>query len=114
MRHRRSSAHVRLVLIGITATPPGCNDDPVVRDLYANQQDRMAGWGSESKCEPMANSSCPRGVHRQLGVLPKFDNRYALIGSWVAEDTAHETGVREDASPPTQTTSTFTPHYFVD
>jgi glutathionylspermidine synthase len=44
--------------------------------------------------------------------LPRFDGRYAVIGSWVVGDEPAGIGIREDASPVTRDTSRFVPHYF--
>jgi uncharacterized protein YgiB involved in biofilm formation len=63
MRRRRCSSHVRLVLIGVTAAMAGCDDGPIVRDLYANRQDCVADWGADAHCESIANSNDPHSVH---------------------------------------------------
>ena len=44
--------------------------------------------------------------------LPRFDGRYAVIGSWLVGDLPAGIGIREDASPITRNTSRFVPHYF--
>jgi glutathionylspermidine synthase len=53
-------------------------------------------------------------VYQELCMLPKFGQRFAVVGAWVVGDAAHGMGIREDASPVTQNMSTFVPHYFVD
>ena len=44
--------------------------------------------------------------------LPRFDARYAVIGSWLVGDLPAGIGIREDATPVTRDTSRFVPHYF--
>jgi glutathionylspermidine synthase len=44
--------------------------------------------------------------------LPRFDGRYAVIGSWLVGDLPAGIGIREDATPVTRDTSRFVPHYF--
>jgi uncharacterized protein YgiB involved in biofilm formation len=55
---RRSSAHVKLVLIGMAAaataaTLSGCSKEEVRRDVYASKEDCLADWGNTPQdCEP--------------------------------------------------------------
>ena len=55
-RLRKSSSHVRLVLIGaaaLTAGLTGCSQEEVRRDVYASKADCLADWGNTPKdCEP--------------------------------------------------------------
>ena len=53
-------------------------------------------------------------VYQQLHELPRFDDRYALIGSWVIGHEPAGIGIREDADRVTRNGSCFVPHYFVD
>ena len=49
-------------------------------------------------------------IYQQAHMLPKFDNRYTLIGSWLVNDQAAGISVREDSSPITQDMSRYLPH----
>jgi len=49
-------------------------------------------------------------VYQGLASLPKFDNRYPVIGSWVVDGESAGMGIREDASLVTGNTSQFIPH----
>jgi uncharacterized protein YgiB involved in biofilm formation len=55
---RRSSAHVKLVLIGVASaatavTISGCSRQEVRRDVYASKEDCLADWGhTPQDCEP--------------------------------------------------------------
>ena len=75
-----------------------------------------------------ANVTVYRGaeVHREGGTygdegwiyqaytpLPRFDDYYAVIGSWVVGNKPAGIGVREDLTPITRNSSHFVPHYFV-
>jgi glutathionylspermidine synthase len=51
-------------------------------------------------------------VYQAVSELPSFDGRYAVVGSWIVNDTACGMGIREDDTPITKNTSHFAPHYF--
>ncbi|MBL7813425.1 MAG: glutathionylspermidine synthase family protein [Saprospiraceae bacterium] len=52
-------------------------------------------------------------VYQGLCELPKFDNNYALIGSWVIGQEPAGIGIRESLSPITDNGSRFVPHIIV-
>jgi glutathionylspermidine synthase len=54
-----------------------------------------------------------RGIYQEYCQLPRFDDAYALVGSWVIGNTPAGIGIREDSSVITRNTSKFVPHYFV-
>jgi len=62
----------------------------------------------------LATSHGPYGeegyVYQQLHTLPKFNNSYTLIGSWLVNDEAAGLSIREDNSLITQDSSQFLPH----
>jgi glutathionylspermidine synthase len=51
-------------------------------------------------------------VHQAWAPLPRVDNRYPVIGSWLIAGSPHGIGIREDATPITRDTSRFVPHFF--
>ncbi len=51
-------------------------------------------------------------VYQAVAPLPRFENDYMLIGSWIVGDKPAGIGIREDTSPITRNTSRFVPHYF--
>jgi len=51
-------------------------------------------------------------VYQAVAPLPRFEEDFALIGSWIVGDKPAGIGVREDVSPITRNTSRFVPHYF--
>ena len=51
-------------------------------------------------------------VFQELHLLPRFDDHFAVIGSWIVGEEAAGIGIREDTNPITQNTSRFVPHYF--
>ena len=53
-------------------------------------------------------------IYQELKMLPAFDRRYPVIGSWIVNGMAAGIGIREDDSPITKNTSRFVPHYFTD
>lgn len=52
-------------------------------------------------------------VFQQLIEMPRFDDRYPVIGSWIIGDEAAGICIREDAKRITTNMSNFVPHYFV-
>lgn len=53
-------------------------------------------------------------IFQAMQALPRFDESYTLLGSWVIGDEAAGIGIREDNSLITKDTSRFVPHYIVD
>jgi glutathionylspermidine synthase len=54
-------------------------------------------------------------IYQALATLKRFDERYALVGSWVighGEDNAAGIGIRESETPITTNASAFVPHLF--
>jgi glutathionylspermidine synthase len=52
-------------------------------------------------------------VRQALHMLPCFDGRYPVIGSWVVGGEPAGVGIREDASPVTSNRSRFVPHAII-
>ena len=52
-------------------------------------------------------------IYQQTQVLPKFENNYTLIGSWLVDDKAAGISIREDESKITQDMSRFLPHIII-
>lgn len=53
-------------------------------------------------------------IYQQFMPLPKFDDSYTVIGSWIVGEQAAGIGIREDETLITKNTSRFVPHYFYD
>lgn len=53
-------------------------------------------------------------IRQQLAPLPKFNDSYTLIGSWVVGDSAAGICIREDNSLITKDSSRFIPHIILD
>lgn len=51
-------------------------------------------------------------IYQEFCALPRFDERYAVIGSWVVGGQACGLGVREDNGPITTDASKFVPHFY--
>lgn len=49
-------------------------------------------------------------ILQEFHPLPRFDGRYALVGSWMVADRASGLGMREDDTLVTRDTSRFVPH----
>lgn len=52
-------------------------------------------------------------VRQALRLLPCFDGRYPVVGSWLVGGAPAGVGIREDSSPVTSNRSRFTPHAIV-
>jgi glutathionylspermidine synthase len=52
-------------------------------------------------------------VRQAVAALPRFDDNYVVIGSWLAGGTPCGLSIREDASPITKNTSRFLPHAII-
>ncbi len=64
------------------------------------------------------NSEGPYGeegyIVQAFHPLPRFENNYTLIGSWLVDNKAAGLSIREDSTLITQDTSRFLPHVIVD
>lgn len=62
-------------------------------------------------------SSGPYGnegfIYQQAHMLPRFEDSYTLIGSWLVNDQAAGISVREDSGPVTQDMSRYLPHIII-
>lgn len=67
----------------------------------------------DGQCISEAVKEPPQGwVYQTLHPLPRFENSWTVIGSWMVGDETAGMGIREDLSPITKDTSHFLPHYF--
>ena len=68
---RRSSRHIRLVLIGAAASVSGCGEPEtaqlVQRDVYEHRSQCIADWGDERQCEVITE-----GQHRGYWFGPGY------------------------------------------
>lgn len=64
--------------------------------------------------ETLFESEGPYGeegfIYQAYVPLPRFDDNYTLVGSWLVDDQAAGIAIREDKSPVTQDLSRFLPH----
>jgi glutathionylspermidine synthase len=51
-------------------------------------------------------------VFQEIFPLPKFEENYPVLGTWIIHDTACGMGIRESRELITQNTSRFVPHLF--
>lgn len=65
--------------------------------------------------EVLESSTGPYGnegyIYQAFYPLPKFEDNYTVIGSWVVDGRAAGIGIREDASLITKNSSRFVPHF---
>jgi len=53
-------------------------------------------------------------IVQELCYLPRFDNDWTVIGSWIVAGEAVGIGIREDDTPITRNSSRFLPHFILD
>lgn len=113
---------------------------PILWELYPGhpnllpayfEKDRLSGYAKKplysreganielvSNGHTIASDEGPYGeegyVYQALCMLPEFDGRYPVIGSWVVNGEAAGMCIREDISPITTNMSNFVPHFFIE
>lgn len=70
--------------------------------VFKNGTDVLATDGPEE---------CSNFIYQQYHELPKFDDRYVVIGSWIIGEESAGIGLREDVSLITRNLSQFVPHF---
>jgi glutathionylspermidine synthase len=89
---------------------PGKTGKPEIsKPLWGREGSNVLAPGMAETDGPYADQ--PR-VWQAYMELPRFDGRYAVIGSWVVGGKPCGIGIREDETPITRDTSRFVPHYF--
>jgi glutathionylspermidine synthase len=53
-------------------------------------------------------------IKQEVATLPRFDDNYAVVGSWVVGGVPSGLSMREDTSPITKNTSRFLPHAIIE
>jgi len=53
-------------------------------------------------------------IVQELCYLPRFDDDWTVIGSWIVAGEAAGIGIREDDTPVTRNSSRFLPHFILD
>lgn len=81
---------------------------PLLAREGANVTLRTAG----GQLSQIGNYGAEGYVYQGLAPLPRFDDNYAVIGSWIVGTEPAGIGIREDDTPITKNTSRFVPHYF--
>ena len=72
----------------------------LVADAHLPERGRDAGYGGEGF------------VYQDLALLPAFDGRRPVIGSWLIRGESAGMGIRESSGAITDNTSSFVPHLF--
>jgi glutathionylspermidine synthase len=94
-----------------SALPPGWVRKPFFSREGANVEIHEANGNRLEVTGPYSRHP----VIRQLWhPLPRFGDRYPVIGSWIVGDEPAGMGIREDFSPITQNRSRFVPHIILD
>ncbi|MBI3408340.1 MAG: glutathionylspermidine synthase family protein [Planctomycetes bacterium] len=91
--------------------PPRC--DHVRKPLHAREGSNIqVVQGGQVRMETGGPYEGPY-IYQQFAPLRSFDDRYAILGSWVVDGVSCGMGVREDDTPITTNLSRFIPHQMV-
>lgn len=84
----------------------------VKKPLYSREGANISIYDGEDIVDTQSGFYGAEGfIYQQRKDLICFDNRYSMLGLWLAGDEPCGMGVREDASLITKDTSWFIPHY---
>ena len=93
------------------ALAPGWVRKPLLSREGANIELLSSRGEAASSPGPYADGAAILQAHHPL---PVFEQRHALVGSWVVADQPAGLGMRDDDGPITRDTSRFVPHAIVD
>jgi len=93
------------------ALAPGWVRKPLLSREGANIELLSSRGEAASSPGPYADGAAILQAHHPL---PVFEQRHALVGSWVVADQPAGLGMRDDDGPITRDTSRFVPHAIID
>jgi len=96
---------------GSNAVPAGWVRKPFFSREGANIE--LCMWSGERLAEDGPYTDAPFILQR-FAPLPRYGDRFALVGSWMIGDHAAGIGIREDNSLITKNSSRFLPHLILD
>lgn len=86
----------------------------VVKPLFSREGANIRIIEGEQEIEKVDGPYGEEGfIVQQFHELPKFNDSYMLIGSWLINDSPAGLGIREDKAQITQDLSRFYPHIFI-
>ena len=87
----------------------------VKKPLYSREDANIELYSNQQCLEKAQGPYGEQGyIYQGLQVLPCFDGRYPVIGSWVIDGQSAGLCIREDSCAITSNSSNFVPHYFVN
>jgi glutathionylspermidine synthase len=87
----------------------------VKKPLYSREGANIELYSNQQCLEKAQGPYGEQGyIYQGLQVLPCFDGRYPVIGSWVIDGQSAGLCIREDSCAITSNSSNFVPHYFVN
>ena len=99
-------------LLAASFEPGRFTTDFVKKPLYSREGANVSINAGDTVIDVGGDYGDEGFIWQAYHALPSFEDRYAVIGSWVIGDEPAGIGIREDATPVTRDTSRFVPHYF--
>lgn len=90
---------------------PDLGNAYVRKPLYSREGENISLYDGTGALETGGHYGDGRYIYQAFAPLPRFDDRYAVVGGWVINGEAAGLGIREDATLITRNTSRFVPHY---
>lgn len=83
----------------------------VKKPIFSREGSNISFIGEEKGIEASSGPYGEEGfIYQATHILPKFNDSYTLIGSWLVDGEAAGISIREDENPITQDMSRFLPH----
>ena len=89
------------------------SDDYVQKPMYSREGANVTVYRGDEVLREGGSYGEEGWIYQAYTAIPKFDDSYVTIGSWIVGDDPAGIGLREDATPITRNTSRFVPHYFI-
>lgn len=83
----------------------------VKKPIFSREGANISFLDESSSIKPTPGPYGEEGyIYQAVHMLPKFEDNYTLIGSWLVDDRAAGISIREDINPITQDMSRYLPH----
>ena len=97
---------------GLAASAGDWASNHVRKPLYSREGANVTIRSAQGNHHEGGRYGAEGYIYQAYAPLPRFDDRYPVIGSWIVGDRAAGMGIREDGSPITRNSSHFIPHWF--
>jgi glutathionylspermidine synthase len=90
----------------------GVSGDYVQKPMYSREGANVTVYRGAEVLREGGSYGEEGWIYQAYTPIPRFDDSYAVIGSWIVGDEPAGIGIREDATAITRNSSRFVPHYF--